>query len=390
MKSLLYILLAVYPTFSFLLSKDDLLINRIWGLSIFLVLFLVFLKDINRDKKYFNVFYKMAFLLGLTMLISIIVNQKTDWLDYYTISKYTLAFFIAGVFSNQHFNSRLFKRLFRLNRIYLVVFSFVIFIRLLTFSFNFKEIIMNRDDIWFGRPVFFAFFYSVFALTLLLESVLYSKYKRLKYLVFIPPLFLGARSVLIGFVVIFLLVTLSEITKSNIKKVYRLSIFIFGIITLFLVSNVSKLYDKGSLFFQLVASESDANRGSDYDVNTFSSGRLSILEHYVYNFEFEDIFFGLGGLDSDYGIGLHNDFLDLFFQYGIFTFLVFTYLYLFKIVLPLLRFKTLNKIKIYIFAMMLFYLIQSFFNPFIPTLTSIYFFILIIITYKSLEKIRYA
>lgn len=349
----------------------------------------MFLQDVNKGKRYFNFFYKTAILLGLSMLISIMVNQKSNWLDYYAISKYTLAFFVAGVFYNQPFDLQLLNKFFKLNRLYLIVFSLVIFIRLLTFGFNPQQIIINRDLIWFERPVFFAFFYSVYALAFLLEAVLYNKYKYWKYLVFIPPIFLGARSVVIGFFIVFLIISLSDLTKSNIKRVFRISVVVSALSIFYVVYNATNLYNKNSLFFQVLASESDANRRADYNVNTFSSGRLSILEHYTANFEFEKIFFGLGGLDDKYGIGLHNDFLDLFFQYGIFTFIIFLYLYIFKIILPLLRFKIYNKLKIFLFALVLFYLLQSFFNPFISTLTSIYFFVLIIVAYKSLEKIGY-
>jgi len=382
MRKVLYLLLFIYPFFGLLIAKEDLLVNRIWGIAVILLALIIILSETLHDRGKFNVFYRGGVLISFFMLLSILINQRLGWVDFYSVIKFNLAFFIGGIIYNQEFTIKGLKLLFRINRAFLILFLVIIISRIIQFNVNVFSIASVREQLWFGRPVYFAFFYSAFALMFLFESYVVGKFKYLKYLVFIPVIFFGARSVLFGSVIVLITLILSDIFRVSRKYLFRLGFIASIFVVVYFALNFSDLYRSDNPYSYIVASQADAKQGSDFDIDSFSSGRVGVIKFYAGNFKLEKIFFGLGGLDSRISVGLHNDFLDLFFLYGIFALAAFIYFYLFKILIPLLRVDYYPELGNFIVALVMFIFIQNLTNPFVITVTSIYFFILLITILK--------
>src|SRR5690606_36654696 len=101
-----------------------------------------------------------------------------------------------------------------------------------------------------------------------------------------------------------------------------------GIIVFLAVAAISysflfKYIINNDFLTRLLSSERDLNVGGEISLSTFSSGRTNIWNSYINNFDPFDLLFGYGGINLDIGFSLHNDFLEVFFFYGILAFLVF-------------------------------------------------------------------
>jgi len=382
MRKVLYFLLLIYPFFGLLIAKEDLLVNRIWGIAVILLALIIILSETLHDSGKFNVFYQGGVLISFFMLLSILINQRLGWVDFYSVIKFNLAFFIGGIIYNQEFTIKGLKLLFRLNRAFLILFLAIIISRIIQFNVNVFSIASVREQLWFGRPVYFAFFYSAFALMFIFESYVFGKFKYLKYLVFVPVIFFGARSVLFGFMVVLITLILSDIFGVSRKHLIRFGFIASVIVVIYFAFNFSDIYNADNPYSYIVASQADAKRGAEFNFDTFSSGRVGIIKHYTGNFHIEKIFFGLGGVDSKIRLGLHNDFLDLFFLYGIFALAGFIYFFLYKILIPILKVDYYPELGNLLIALVVFILIQNLTNPFIITVTSLYFFILLITIIK--------
>jgi len=393
-KLFFYALILIYPFYLFVFTKDDLLFNRVWG-GIILVYIIahIFSVVINISKKNTDLFFKAAVSLLFTMSLSIVVNWRIYFVDTYQVIKLTTVFFVASIlYKYLNINIKTLKRIYYLSFIYLLIFSIAILIRLVNYNININDIIKYRDDIWFNRPVIFAFFYSSFLFLFIYISYLFNKNKYLKYIFFFPFFILGARSVLFGSLILLIIFLFIDYTKLSSKFITYISTFLIIVSVILIYSNFDEIYSQNETVRSIIGSERDnvSDENTDYSINSFSSGRYDIINTYIDDFRPYKIFFGEGGLNLTVNIGNHNEFLDYFFMYGIFGLIAYLWFYVYKILFKLFLDKSIRnrKLNALIYGYVLFAILQSLTNPFTPTLSTIYFFIIIIIHLKITEQIK--
>lgn len=393
-KLFFYLLILIYPFYLFIFTKDDLLFNRIWGgLILIYIIAHIFSVIINIRNKNTNLFFNAAIALALPMYISVFVNERINFLDTYQVIKLTTVFFIASIFYQYlKVDIKTLKVIYYLSFFYLIIFSIAILIRLINYNVNIYDIIKYRDDIWFKRPVIFAFFYSSFLFVFMYLSYIFNKNKYLKYIFFFPFFILGARSVLFGSLIILVIFLFIDFTRLSSKLITYISTFLIVVSVLFIYSDFDEIYSQNETIRSIIGSERDnaSSDNMDYDLNSFSSGRIDIVNVYINEFKPYKIFFGDGGLNLTINIGNHNEFLDYFFMYGIFSFIAYVWFYVYKILIKLFLFTPIKdrKLNALIYGYVLFALLQSLTNPFTPTLSTIYFFIIIVIHLKFIEQIK--
>lgn len=394
LKLFFYALILIYPFYLFVFTKDDLLFNRIWGGVILLyIISHVFSVIINLRKKNIDLFFKTAITLLFTMSLSLIVNSRVTFIDTYQVIKLTTVFFVASIlYQYMNINIKTLKIIYYLSFFYLIIFLLAILLRLFFYNINIIDIIKYRDDIWFNRPVIFAFFYSSFLFLFIYISFLFNKNKYLKYIFFFPFFILGARSVLFGSLIILIIFFLNDFTRLSSKFITYISTFLIIVSAIIIYSDFDTIYTQNETIRSIIGSERDnvSGENTDYSINSFSSGRYEIINIYIDDFKPYKFFFGEGGLNLTINIGNHNEFLDYFFMYGIFALIAYLWFYIYKILFNLFLDKSIKnrKINALIYGYVLFALLQSLTNPFTPTLSTIYFFLIIIIHLKITEQIK--
>lgn len=391
-KHFFFALILIYPFYLFVFTKDDLLFNRIWG-GVILVYIIAHIISviINIRNKNTNLFFKAAIALVITMYISVFVNGRINFLDIYQVIKLTTVFFITSILY-QYINIKNLKLIYYLSLFYLIIFSTAILIRFFNYNISINDIIKYRDDIWFNRPVVFAFFYSSFLFLFIYLSYIFNKNKYLKYIFFFPFFILGARSVLFGSLIILIIFLFIDFTRLSLKFITYISTFLIFVSIIFIYSNFDEIYSQNETIRSIIGSERDntISENLDYDINSFSSGRIDIINVYINEFKPYKLFFGEGGINLTINLGNHNEFLDYFFMYGIFSFIAYLWFYVFKILFKLILFTSIKdrKLNVIIYGYVLFAILQSLTNPFTPTLSTIYFFVIFIIHLKINEKIK--
>lgn len=387
-KLFFYLLILVYPFYLFVFTKDDLLFNRIWGAIILVYIFghVIFeLLKIKKSKP--NPFFTVAFFLFLTISLSTFVNGRFNFDDIYQIIKLPTVFFVTSLlYQYITIEKKTLKIIYYLSFIYLVIFTLVILLRITTYNIDIAEIIRYRDEIWFNRPVIFALFYASFLFLFIYLSYIFNKNKYLKYIFFLLFFILGARSVLFGSIVILLTLLFIDFTKLSAKFIKITTTLLIIISFLFIYSNFDEFYTQNETLRKIIGSERDniLDEKDDFSIYTFSSGRLDIINFYIKEFEAYKFFFGEGGFNQNIRIGTHNELLDYFFMYGIFALISYFWFYIYKILFVQLLGKNIinRKFDTLIFGFVLFALLQSLTNPFTPTLSTIYFFIIFVIHLK--------
>lgn len=362
-------LLIIYPPIMLWNPEELFIINRIIGIS-FIAIFLLktlTIKNSSIDK------------LGLIILsfislifISTVVNNSFNLINVNISTKY-ISPFIIGYYSLRYIKAKFLQKYF----IFYFWFFFIVWlIRFAQFSFPFSTVTSIRDELWWGKAVVFGFLYAVFYFGyVLIKQNTSKKFQRRKYLLAVPLLFMGSRSVILGAMLIFLIYFLSDLKISS-KKI-KLGLVYSLLIGVFSYSFLFEYILGNDILAGFLGSEMDLRSGNDVTMSSFSSGRTDVWDLYLQSFSLIDLFFGYGGLNFDIGFSLHNDLLEMFFFYGIFGFVIFLLLVYNIYLKP--GFQSKNPLRIVILFFILF---QLFFNPFSSTMSAI-FFVMLLLNYDN-------
>jgi hypothetical protein len=378
----------VYP-YIILLPEEYNLINRLWGASIILIiitnLFISLLKNNFQFK--LNLFYKIGFALLFLSTLSIIFNGLISGYYFWFALKYYVAFFIAAAFYEMFNLSKLSVRiLYYISLFFLLAFFVVIFWRLNLYNFNIGSIIINRDEIWLNKPVVLALIYASFYYLFVYFTYAFKKPNYLKY-VFIWPLFImGARSVLIGAGISVIIFFLNDFIIVSKKYIQRFLIAILVLSAVF-AQPIFEYVTANENLMEIAGSGLTQKSKREANLNNLSSGRVDIIQSSFKHFRWNHILIGEGRVNPKVGYVTHNDFLDMFLQFGLIAGLVYFIFFIKQFGYRLWQLKILGKdLANFSLALSIFILIQSLFNPFLSTLSSIYFFILVCILFKQAHE----
>lgn len=381
-----YILLLIYPFLLFLISEEYSYFYTIWGsaLIIYYIIHKFVQIIINGKKLHFNIFDKAGMFLLLISFFSVFINGLTNWMYYWIALKYSIALIIASIYYDYYKQNHL-KVLLNINIISLIVFIIIIYFRLNKIGFDIKSIIVNREELWFGKPVVFAFMYSAVYYMFVLISYLKKWNKGIKYLLSVPLFLMGARSVFIGIALSLIIFFMNDFFGFR-QRTIKITIIIMTILVIISSGLIfeSLVINSDAIF--LVGSERNLNENlnEDVDLNSFSSGRIDIIKSHIDNFRITHLLQGEGYVRPEIRYSNHNDLLDFFFIFGLIATFIFIRYYIVDILFKLINIKHVNKNLInFSFSLFIFIIIQTFFNPFLSTLTSIYFFIIIILVLKQ-------
>lgn len=386
MKLIYYFLLLVYPFLLFQISEEYSYIYTIWG-STLIIHYIIhkFIQIITNNKKLrFNIFEKAGILLLLTSFFSVFINGITSWVEYWIALKYSIALIIASIYYD-YYNHKHLKTLVFINIIFIIVFLIIIYFRLNIIGFDIKNVVANRENLWYGKPVVFAFMFSAIYYMFVFFSYINKWNKGIKYLLSIPLFLMGARSVFIGVTVSLIIFFMNDFLRFGQKTIKKI-ITIMTILVIILSGLIFESLVNNSDAISIVGSERNLNENIDekVDLNSFSSGRIDIIKSHIDNFRITHLIQGEGYVRPEIRYSNHNDLLDFFFIYGLISTYIFIRYYIVDILIRLINIKYLNKGLInFSFSLFIFIIIQTVFNPFLSTLTSIYFFILVILILKQ-------
>lgn len=367
-------ILYTYPPILMWMPEGT-VVNELWGMS-FIALFL--LKLLSAKKLKPNSYFRFALLFAGMISISMLINWSFAGYNLSIAAKY-LAPLFAAAYAYQFIESDYLKRLFAF---YFWFFMGIWFIRFAQSGFPFLQIMELREEIWWGKPVVFGFLLTgfYFAYCMSSESVV-NKKKVFKYLFALPSFFIGSRSSMIAIGIILIIFILSDLHISH-RKIKRGFFFIF-FSSLFLTGFIfNKIKDNPILEEALGSSRDVRSDNVDVSIDSFSSGRTLIWDAYINRISFGQIIFGFGGIHPDIGYVLHNDVLEMFFFYGIFTLIIFLY-FLWQVYLK----NALHSKDIFVFCLYIFVQIQLLFNPFTSSMSCVFF--LLIVVWNDLNKSPY-
>lgn len=369
------ILIWVYPLILLWVPEEFFIINKFIG-GAFIVLYLLRagLSAKFPDNKYFMF---GLFFFAITA-VSLIINNSFNLNNVNTAAKYVVPIIVAS-YAYQFLKASFFRKIFK---VYFWIFLGIWLVRMIQFSFPLDQIMILRDDIWWEKSVIFGFLYSAFYFGYsLVNSEFLSKKKIYKYVFIIPLFFIGSRSLLLGATTCVLIFLMSDLgfRLNIIKSFFLTSITVAVTYSLFIFN-----YIKNNEFISYVlgSQRSLSRESQDLTLESFSSGRTNILEDYFDGFSINQLLFGYGGVFENSGYSLHNDFLEIFFYYGLLAFigyLIFFYRIYFKL--------SFSSLSYMLFALFTFILIQAFFNPFASTMSALYFLLIFIWINKTYAKV---
>lgn len=388
MRFIYFSLILIYPFLLFAISEDNTIVYKIWGVSMIAHFIIHSLIKIRKEKFNYHLtpFSKAGLLILTITFTSVLSNGLIVFEHYWLAIKFSIAFIIASVFYD-YYNPKMNKKIFVVVLIYLIIFFIVAISRIA--SVNFNQLISLRDEIWFNKPVVFAFMYSALFFIFVLFSYIKARFIYLKYFFCIPLFLMGARSVILGLSISLVILVLNDFFK--IKRIYINIILLFSfVIILFSYNIIFNEIATNEDVLKIIGSERNQNSEDDIDVNSFSSGRLEIIQRHINNFRFSHLLQGEGHVKPEIRYSNHNDLLDFFFIYGLIAALIYIRYYLLGIIFKLFLIKHLDrKLKNFSISLAIFIFIQGIFNPFLATQTSIYFFITIIIIQKYSKHLKF-
>jgi hypothetical protein len=358
-------LLIIYPPILIWNEEQFFVINRIIGISFILLFLLKFLIEKQVVDRKLAILISVFFVF---VLISTIVNNSFNLINLNIMIKYITSF-IVGYYTLCYVENKFIKLFF--NYYFWLIF-FTWLIRFAQYGFPFTSVTLIREELWWGKPVVFGLLYSIFYVGyILINQDETTKFRILKFLLAIPMLFMGSRSVIIGGVFILIVYLLKGLNfkPRNIKISVFLILLIGSIANTFLFEFISA----NEFLSNFLGSEKDLTGGNEATLSSFSSGRTDVWSLYIDRFELINLFFGYGGLNFDIGFSLHNDLLEIFFFYGIFSIISFVillyYVYLREGI------KSQDTLRT---ALMFFIVLQFLFNPFSSTMSASFFVIVIL------------
>ena len=358
-------LLIVYPPILIWNEEQFFVINRIIGISFIILFLLKFLFEKQVVDRKLAILISVFFVF---VLISTIVNNSFNLINLNIMIKYITSF-IVGYYTLCYVENKFIKLFFNY---YFGLIFLTWLIRFAQYGFPFTSVTLIREELWWGKPVVFGLLYSIFYVGyILINQNETTKFRILKFLLAIPMLFMGSRSVIIGgiFILVVYLLKGLNVRPRNIKISVFLILLIGSIANTFLFEFISA----NEFLSNFLGSEKDLTGGNEATLSSFSSGRTDVWSLYIDRFELINLFFGYGGLNFDIGFSLHNDLLEIFFFYGIFSIISFVillyYVYLREGI------KSQDTLRT---ALMFFIVLQFLFNPFSSTMTASFFVIVIL------------
>ncbi|WP_431110087.1 O-antigen ligase family protein [Winogradskyella poriferorum] len=360
------ILLWVYPLILLWVPEELFIINRVLGAAFLALYFLrVGLSAKFPDNRYF----KFGLFFFLVIAVSLMVNNAFNFINVNIAVKYVTPLIVVS-YAYQFLKASFFRKIFK---VYFWVFLGIWLARMVQFRFPVTQVMTMRDELWWGKAVVFGFLYAAFYFGYaLVNPEFLSKKKIYKYAFIIPLFLIGGRSLLLGAtgcVLIFLMSDMGFRLK-RIKWFFYSSIIVALTFSLFIFNYIK---DNAFISYVLGSQRSLRKESEDLTLESFSSGRTNIWEVYLDGFSMDQLLFGYGGVYEKSGYSLHNDFLEMFFYYGILAFigyLVFFYKVYFKV--------TLASSNYMLFGLYAFIQIQMLFNPFTATMSTIYFLLIFI------------
>ncbi len=356
-------LLIIYPPILLWNPEELFIINRIIG-GAFIGIYIM--KLIFRQKQTFYKIDYIVYLLLFVFLLSTIINNSLNIINLNISTKY-LTPLIIGTYSLYYIDKTFLSKYFKG---YFWFFLIIWFVRFAQFGFPFRSVTILREEMWWDKVAVFGYFYVVFYFGFLfIKQNLKQNIKLIKYIYALPLFLMGSRSIILGTLLIFTVYIFTDL-KITAKKVktYLFSTIIIGVLT---YSALFQFIMNNRALSNFLGSYRDLNTGDEATLSTFSSGRTEIWTHYFDQFEFANTYFGYGGLNTEIGFSLHSDFLEMFFFYGIFAFILFVII-VFNIYIKK-GLQSENPIRV---ALLFFILLQFFLNPFSSTMTASFFIIL--------------
>ncbi len=368
------IILWIYPLVLLWVPEELFVINRVLGVSL---LGLYFIRIVLSPTKPDNIYVKFGLFFFSVILISLILNQSFNFININIAVKYVTPLIVAA-YAFQFLKPIFFFKLFRA---YMFIFIGIWLFRMVQFGFPLTRVMSMRDELWWEKAVVVGFLYAAFYFGYFLTHPYFLKPKHYrKYLFLLPLFFIGGRSLVIGAaccLFVFMLTDL-KVTLKKIKFIFLIGIT-SGVSFSFLIFN----YIKNNAFLSyILGSQRSLNIDEELTINTFSSGRTDVWGIYFDGVSYEQVLFGYGGLYEKAGISLHNDFLEMFFYYGILA--IIGYLFFFYKVYLSPALKSTNYM---FFALFTFLQIQVLFNPFTSTMSTVYFLLIFVLLNKVHAKV---
>ena len=372
LKKLFYILLILYPFLVIFPLRDDtnnsfVFITALWGVLMYFIYFItLYVKIISDEKNTINIFDISALLLACTIVTSIAFSDDIVPFKFYAASKIILPYLVCSTFLVIYKpNDNLLRITFKLLKISLMIFFVLCIYKLSLIGFDIINIASYRDELWQGREHPVAFMYMGIIFSFFALSEYYSKNRLIKYILILPVFFIGVRSVFFGALIF--IAYFAVISKFK-KRLLILSTVIFGLsLVVFLEYSNSLEIDQQNSVMQFLSSESDIQkleRGDEIDLNSFSSGRIEILDYYISKITTKSLITGDGmsyyESTSDKPFQLHNDFFEYFFIYGILGLIVYLYSFYYNILIRYYKIVTRKKFRIIAFSIILYCIIVGY------------------------------
>lgn len=314
-------LLIVYPIIVVMPKGFD-LVSKSWGGMLIIFVFIVMLLKHKYLLK--NRFFFSGILIFIPIVISILLSREVSFYKFINAFKFVAPLLFASYIYMYPINKKKLKLIHKILFIYLLLFIGLILYRFSLVNFNLLAATEFKEFIWYEKSHVLAQLYAALSFLFLFLSYKLHHKKTLALIFLLPLFFFGVRSVLLG-TVLFLFFMFF---KTLLKKFHIIALPLIILLISFSMTEIDF-----SVLERLVMSAQDANRdASKMTVDSMTSGRTLILQHYVDTFDSEQLFTGSGVqyLDSDalYVTSLHNDLFEFFFSFGLFGLLImFTSIY---------------------------------------------------------------
>lgn len=369
------ILLWVYPLILLWIPVGFFIINKVLGVA-FLVLFFVrvgFKANLPENK-----YFRFALFFFLVISLSLLLNNSFNLINVNIAVKYVTPLIVVA-YAFQFLNASFFIKLFK---VYFWIFFGIWLVRMIQFNFPLTEVMSIRDQLWWDKAVIFGFLYAAFYFGYAMLSPKFLSKKRFyKYIFLMPLFFIGSRSLLIGAASCILVFLLSDIgIKLKRIRVLFYTMVVTGVTFSLFIFNYIR--DNAFISYVLGSQRSLKRKSEDLTLDSFSSGRTNVWEIYLDGFSMDQLLFGYGGVYEKSGYSLHNDFLEMFFYYGILAFVGYL-IFFYKIYLKV----SLESVNYMFFALFTFIQIQMLFNPFASTMSTLYFLLIFVWINKVYAKV---
>lgn len=351
-----------------------------WAVVVSVVVGVIFLTN-PKWTRTSSTFFKVGVIIMIPLFLSIILNEGFS-LKKIQIIKYVFPLLITSLVVN-HFKTL--KNVTSLNKS-LKILSVILMLYLLysfqQYGFNYLMIFNDTDNILAEKSHVISQLYGAIVILFIGTQIILSKFRKIQLLFLVPLLFTGARSVLLGGIIFTAVMLMPSFPKSKVKLIGILTVIIVTVSFIFLNQIINTIYTSDFLLFNLLVDKSTLihNRGT-IDITTFTSGRDLILDYYVKNWEFKDIFLGNGmpylSLGSNFVFRLHNDFFEFFFSFGIVALII-----MITGVYKMLFWRTIKmqnkpQEKSFLMAVMFYFIIVSFTNSILDYQSTLYIYICI-------------